>query len=107
MPITAKFSEEFYQRLGHKVADELVDWFNKVDATYRSEFRELFAVHFAAFDAKLEQRLVEVKAELRQEIADFRVEVRTELTRMETRLIRWLFLFWVTNVGLMIALLKL
>lgn len=96
MPITAKFSEEFYQRLGHKVADEIVDWFNKVDATYRSEFRELFAVHFAAFDAKLEQRLSEVHSEL-----------RTELARMETRLIRWLFLFWVTNVGLMIALLKL
>ncbi len=36
MPITAKFSQEFYDRLGHKVADELVDWFNKVDTTYRS-----------------------------------------------------------------------
>ena len=64
MPIAAKFSKEFYAKLGHGIADELVDWFNKVDTTYRSEFRELFEVNFARFDAKLEQRLAEVKAEL-------------------------------------------
>ena len=91
MPVTAKFSEEFYARLGHRVADELVDWFNRVDETYRSEFRELFAAHFRAFDAKLDQRT----AELREEIA-----------RLETRLIRWMFLFWVGTVGTMIALLR-
>ena len=91
MPVTAKFSEEFYARLGHRVADELVDWFNRVDDTYRSEFRELFAAHFRAFDAKLDQRT----AELREEIA-----------RLETRLIRWMFLFWVGTVGTMIALLR-
>ena len=92
MPVTAKFSEEFYHRVGHRVADELVDWFNRVDETYRSEFRELFAAHFRAFDAKLDQRT----AELREEIA-----------RLETRLIRWMFLFWVGTVGTMIALTRL
>ena len=46
MPVTAKFSENFYSRLGHDVADEPVDWFNKLDETYRSEFRELFADTF-------------------------------------------------------------
>ena len=48
MPVTAKFSEEFYERLGHGVADELVDWFNTVDATYRSDFRDLFQGQFTA-----------------------------------------------------------
>jgi hypothetical protein len=91
MPVTAKFSEEFYARLGHRVADELVDWFNRVDDTYRSEFRELFAAHFRAFDAKLDQRT----AELREEIA-----------RLETRLIRWMFLFWVGTLGTMVALFR-
>lgn len=28
MPVTAKFSEKFYQTLGHSVVDELVDWYN-------------------------------------------------------------------------------
>ena len=57
MPVTAKFSKRFYDKLGHEVADELVDWLNTVDASYRSEFRELFEVHFGRFDAKLEQRI--------------------------------------------------
>ena len=106
MPVTAKFSEKFYSRLGHDVADELVDWFNKVDETYRSEFRELFAAHFKAFDAKLEQRIAELRAELHQEIAELRSEFHQEIARLETRLIRWMFLFWVGTVGTMIALLR-
>ncbi len=84
MPIAAKFSKEFYAKLGHGIADELVDWFNTVDTTYRSEFRELFEVNFARFDAKLEQRLAEV----------------------EGRLIKWMFVFWVGTLGTVIALLK-
>jgi hypothetical protein len=99
MPVTAKFSEEFYAKFGHRVVDELVDWFNQVDATYRSEFRELFEVHFARFDAKLEQRIAELRAE-------FKTELTSKLTALETRLIRWMFLFWVGTIGTMIALLK-
>jgi hypothetical protein len=95
MPVTAKFSEEFYARIGHRVADELVDWFNRVDETYRSEFRELFAAHFRAFDAKLEQRIAELRAELHREIAE-----------LETRLVRWMFLFWVGTLGTMVALFR-
>src|SRR2546422_628961 len=32
----------------------LVDWFNRVDATYRTELRELNELNFGRFDAKLE-----------------------------------------------------
>jgi len=92
MPVTAKFSEKFYQTLGHGLVDELVDWCNQVDATYRSEFRELFDTRFALFDAKLEQRLAEIKT-------DF----RTELAHMETRLTLRMFLFWVGSVGLFLV----
>jgi hypothetical protein len=95
LPVTAKFSEKFYSRLGHDVADELVDWFNRVDETYRSEFRELFEAHFRAFDAKLEQRIAELRSEFHQAIA-----------RLETRLVRWMFLFWVGTVGTMFAMLR-
>ena len=107
MPIAAKFSKEFYAKLGHGIADELVDWFNKVDTTYRSEFRELFEVNFARFDAKLEQRLAETKAELREEIAALRGELRTEFSGLEARLIKWMFVFWVGTLGTIVALIKL
>ena len=110
MPVTAKFSEEFYAKFGHRVVDELVDWFNKVDVTYRSEFRELFEVHFARFDAKLEQRVAELRAEIRSElhgeVGGLRAEVTERLAALETRLIRWMFLFWIGTIGTMIALLR-
>jgi hypothetical protein len=83
MPVTAKYD----------VANELVEWFNHVDATYRSEFRELFEVHFARFDAKLEQRIAELRAEL-----------ESKLGLLESRLIRWMFAFWVGTLGTLVAL---
>ena len=96
MPVTVKFSELFYRKLGHEVVDEMVNWFNQVDDTYRGQLRELNELNFARFDAKLEQRIAEVKAE----IAD-----------LGAKLIKWMFLFWAGTViplaGLAVALTKL
>jgi hypothetical protein len=75
VPHTVKLSQRFYDKFGHDLVDELVNWFNETDTTYRAELRELNDLNFARFDAKLEQRLAEVKAELRQEIAALRAEV--------------------------------
>jgi hypothetical protein len=76
VPLTVKFSEDFYRKLGHEAVDELVNWFNAVDTSYRGDLRELNELNFARFDAKLEQRVAEVKAELRQEVASLRTELR-------------------------------
>ena len=110
MPVTARLSKRFY---------ELVDWFNAVDLTYRTDLRELNELNFARFDAKLEQRLAELRAEVRAEIAGMRAELRAELRsglqdantaieRVRVELLRWMFGFWVTTfvglAGLMIAL---
>lgn len=64
MPVTAKLSLAFYEKLGENVANELVDWFNAVDATYRSDLRELNELNFARFDAKVEQRLAALESRL-------------------------------------------
>ena len=119
VPVTAKLSKRFYDVLGEDVANELVDWFNAVDLTYRSDLRELNELNFARFDAKLEQRLAELRAELRQEMAEFRaglrgeiaelrIEFRTDLQQVRTELLRWMFGFWVSTLigiaGLLIAL---
>ena len=117
MPVTAKLSLLFYEKLGEQVATELVDWFNSVDATYRSDLRELNELNFARFDAKLEQRLAELGAGLRLEMerlftlvdARFetleakllaRLDMRIEATR--TALLRWMFAGW---SSLMLAML--
>ena len=41
MPVTAKLSRQFYERFGDEIANELVDWFNAVDTTYRAQLKEI------------------------------------------------------------------
>jgi DNA anti-recombination protein RmuC len=86
MPVTAKLSKKFYDALGEDVANELVEWFNQVDLTYRTDLRELNELNFARFDAKLEQRIATLRADLAQRMAALEarldrrlVEVRAEL----------------------------
>ena len=100
MPVTAKLSRKFYEKFGDELANELVDWFNMVDATYRSELRELNELNYGRFDAKLEQR-----------VAELRSDIQIGLERLETRLTKRLFGFWVaqaaTTVGLVFGVVKL
>jgi len=70
MPVTAKLSRKFYETFGDELANEFVEWFNTVDATYRADLRDLNELNSARLDAKL--------AELKSD------------------LVRWMFAFWVT-----------
>lgn len=110
MPVTAKLSRKFYDKLGDDVANELVEWFNQVDATYREDLRELNERNFARFDAKLEQRLTELRAELLGEIAALRAEfkgtLQSGLAGLKTDLVKWMFLFWVGTAVTVIGLLR-
>jgi uncharacterized small protein (DUF1192 family) len=123
VPVTARLSKLFYERLGEQITNELVDWFNAVDATYRAELRELNEVNYARFDAKLEQRIAELRAEMLAAIADLRAEtmgaiadlraetmgaigglrgetmgaigsLRAEMASLKAELIKWMFVFW-------------
>jgi hypothetical protein len=122
MPVTARLSRKFYEKFGDELTNELVEWFNQVDTAYRAEFRNLFEVHFGRFDAKLDERTGGLNAKLEQRIAELSAKVdrqigelsakldqglaefRVELARGETRLIRWMFLFWAGTLGTLIAL---
>ena len=105
MPITAKLSRRFYEQFGDELANELVDWFNSVDATYRSDLERLNELNFARFDAKHEQRLAQMDAkwELRfaQLDASFEKRLVTGLASLRSDLIRWMFAFW---TGTLLAL---
>ena len=85
MPVTAVLSKKFYEKFGEDVTNELVNWFNAVEATYRTDLRELNELNFARFDAKLEQRLAQVKSDL----------------------VKWMFVFWApTALGVISLLLR-
>src|SRR5205809_1367618 len=110
MPVTAKLSRKFYETFGDELANELVEWFNQVDATYRSDLRELNELNFARFDAKLEQRVAELRAEMLARFARLEAELRAEiqtgfaradqrLAEFETRLTKRLFVFWIAQAA--------
>jgi len=96
MPVTAKLSKAFYERLGEQVTNELVEWFNAVDTTYKSDLRDLVEMQAQRFDAKLEQRIAELRAEMRSGLADLRAD-----------LLKWMFVYWAGTALTVIGLLKL
>jgi hypothetical protein len=84
----------------------MVDWFNAVDLTYRTELRELNELNFARFDAKVGERLAElrssIEATLRAEMdqrftgVDQRFEVVLDKIRdAKTSMLKWMFGFWI------------
>jgi hypothetical protein len=126
VPITVKLSERFYQKFGHELVDEMVNWFNQVDATYRSDLREVNELNFSRFDAKLEQRLAQSDATWEQRLAQLDMKWEQRLAQLDVKweqrlaqadvkwerrlaqldvrleaqgrmLIKWMFLFWVGN----------
>ena len=62
MPVTAKLSRKFYEKLGDDVAN---------DATYRSDLKQLSEVNFTRFDARVEQRLAELETRLTRRMFGF------------------------------------
>ncbi len=86
MPVTAKLSRKFYETFGDEIANELVDWFNQVDATYRGDLRELNELNFARFDAKLEQRWAQLDAKLEQRAAALDLKIDQSVAILEAKL---------------------
>ena len=74
MPVTARLSRGFYERFGDDLTNELVEWFNAVDATYRADLMRVNELNFARFDAKVEQRF-----------EAFRVALEGRLSALEGR----------------------
>ena len=126
MPVTAKLSRKFYEKLGDDVAAELVEWFNSVDATYRADLRELNELNFARFDAKVEQRMSTLEAKLEQRMSalearlehriaslevkfdtkleQMRSETRDQIAALRAELIKWAFVFFATAALAVIGL---
>ena len=100
MPVTAKLSRKFYDKFGDDLTNELVEWFNAVDATYKADLREVNELNFRRFEATLEAKIAIAVARLETRMASF-----------EARIIKWMFLFWVgqavTTVGLVFGVVRL
>ena len=68
-----------------------MEWFNQVDATNRSDLKDLAQTIAAGFDAKLDAKLDQLRAE-------FRAELHREVGALRSELIKWMFVFWTGSV---------
>ena len=133
MPVTAKLSRKFYETFGDEATSELVNWLNEVDATYRSDLRELNELNFARYDAKLDQRFAEFDAKLERRLGELDAKwerriaalemkwdrriaelemkwdghinaIRVEMATLRSDLIKWMFVFWAGSVTATLAI---
>ena len=86
MPVTAKLSSKFYERLGDDVAAELVDWFNAVDLTYQTQLRDTNELNWERFRAELLAQGASIRGELRAESASIRGVLHSELASVRGEL---------------------
>jgi len=86
VPVTARLSQNFYERFGDDIANELVNWFNMVDDTYRMQLRELNELNFARFDAKMEERFAQADARLEQRFAQSDARLEQRFAQSDARL---------------------
>ena len=102
-------------RLGDDVAGELVDWFNAVDATYKSELKETNELNWERFKATLHEEISSLRgelhaetsslrAELRGEIAALRSDIRADMKAMQADLMKWMFIYWSGTVAAIIGM---
>lgn len=109
MPVTARLSKKFYDTFGDDIANDLVDWFNQVDATYRADLRQLNELNFARFDAKLEQRASQLQSMIEQRTSQLESKFEQRISQLESKLeakigalraelIKWMFIFWAGTV---------
>lgn len=89
MPVTAKLSRKFYEKLGDDVAGELVDWFNAVDATYKSDLKEINDLNWQRLDVRLKYM-------------DAHLDSR--LDRLRADLMKWMFIYWSGTVAAIIGM---
>jgi len=128
MPVTARLSRKFYETFGDQIANGLVEWFNAVDLTYRSDLRDLNEANFARFDAKLEQRVAELDAKTERRLTELEAKMERRLTELNAKmdagfartdakleqrlaelradLVKWMFLFWAGTALTVVGLLK-
>ena len=54
--------------------------------------------------SRLEQRITAVEARLEQRITAVEARLEQRITAVEARLVRWMFIFWAGQIGVIVAL---
>jgi hypothetical protein len=85
--VTARLSKKLLERLGDEAGSEFVEWIEDVNR-------------------QLDQLRSDI-ASLRTDMAAFESRVNVRLEAMKFEMLKWMFLFWVGTMGLVLAIVKL
>lgn len=101
VPVTARLSRRFYDAIGDDAANDLVNWMNDVDATYRTDLLRLNDANLDRFSAEIARHAAELRGEMDRRFAELRgeidrrfAELDTRLSQFEARMLRWMLVFW-------------
>ncbi|NOZ55617.1 MAG: hypothetical protein GXO73_02345 [Calditrichaeota bacterium] len=107
------------EKLGDEGTEGLIEVLNQVSAAIRNEVvdtvSERFENRLTEEMAQIRVEMAQMRAELREEIASFRSEVhgaliklgaelRQEMAQKHVETIRWMFIFWIGQVAVLVGL---
>ena len=87
-------------KLGDDGAEALVEFFNEAQEA-NSPKEEIIEI----VEEKFERRLSEEMSKLRVEMAEMKSELNNKMGSMRADIIKWMFVFWVGQIGVMIGIL--
>ncbi len=92
-------------KLGDEASEELVDLFNRFEEKQKEDIIQLSA-------EKFERRLTEEISKVNERITELKAYMAGQISNLETKmagnkadLIKWMFLFWISQIGVIMALL--
>jgi len=86
------------EKLGEDGADSLVELLNRVSNHTRDDV-------LTFVEEKFEHRLSEEVAKINQRITDEIAMVRTDMHALRADLIKWMFIFWAGQIGVILGIL--
>lgn len=86
------------EKLGEKGVEDLIKLLNEIEESTRERSIEVV-------ESKFERRLIEETSKLRSELKEEIAEVRTEIANTRANLIKWMFIFWVGQIGVLTGIL--
>ncbi|MBI4649282.1 MAG: hypothetical protein HY738_22465 [Bacteroidia bacterium] len=86
------------EKLGEEASDNLVELINKANGVVKQDTISLCS-------DKFERRLIEETTKLDKRITEEIQGLRVEMYRLHTVNIRWMFIFWIGQIGAILAIL--
>lgn len=83
--VAVKLSRQSGEQFEEQSTNELVEWFNRMDANSHQEPCQLNELNCARFDAKLKQRLAEHDARAEQRFVDFEAKADSRFPCFEAK----------------------